>query len=487
RRWHARPPHHRSAPQAAQDLPGAGGRHADPRAAAGTARGRAAQRRTHPAGAGRGHRPARAVAPRSPHPPAPDRARRVAAAADPRGPQPAGAAHDRGGRAAHPAPGADGDRRARARRAGAGAMAVARRPARAVGAQQARADSRRQGRLLTFGQPAAVRSTAGTPEPMPNTKASAGRVLVVDDQPSNLRIISALLSRQGYSVYTAESGEEALQRLEQQSSDLVLLDMMMPGMDGFELLDEIRANPAWSGLPVVFLTAAHDRDLLLRAFDSGAVDYVTKPFMPEELLARVQAHIGLKLTRDRLERVAQERQELVNLVAHDLKNPLTSIFFASDLLITGQTREDRIPRYLQMVRDSAEDALGYIRRYLETQASARPRAGDASARACLPGLAERTGQRYALQPEERGSQRRVDGLPEQTSVAIDALVLRQVCENLISNAIKYAPGSDIDLVVRASAPGYWQLRVEDRGPGIPESRHSSLFTPFFRISTGDAA
>ena len=321
---------------------------------------------------------------------------------------------------------------------------------------------------------------------MATAKTMAGRVMVVDDQPSNLRVISALLSRQGYTVHTAESGEDALQLLERQGADLLLLDMMMPGMDGFELLEEVRQHPDWSSLPVVFLTAAHDRELLLRAFDAGAVDYVTKPFMPEELLARVQAHIGLKLTRDRLERVARERQELVNLVAHDLKNPLTSIFFASDLLITGQTREDRIPRYLQMVRDSAEDALGYIRRYLETQASARPRADDASARACLAELAEWIERRYALQLEERGSNLRIDELPEQTLVAIDALVLRQVCENLISNAIKYAPGSDIDLVVRPGAPGYWELRVEDRGPGIPESQRSALFTPFFRISTGDA-
>ena len=316
---------------------------------------------------------------------------------------------------------------------------------------------------------------------MPTSRAIAGRVLVVDDQPSNLRIISALLSRHGYTVHTAESGEEALQALERQSADLLLLDMMMPGMDGFELLEEVRRHPACSSLPVVFLTAAHDRDLLLRAFDSGAVDYVTKPFMPEELLARVQAHIGLKLTRDRLERVARERQELVNLVAHDLKNPLSSIFFASDLLITGQTREDRIPRYLQMIRDSAEDALGYIRRYLETQASARPRGDAATARACLAELAQWIEQRYALQLEERGSQLRIGALPDTTVVAIDALVLRQVCENLISNAIKYAPGSDIDLSFRPAAPGYWQLRVEDRGPGIPPDKQSALFTPFFRI------
>ena len=321
---------------------------------------------------------------------------------------------------------------------------------------------------------------------MPNLKPTAGRILVVDDQPSNLRIISALLSRQGYSVHTAESGEDALACLEQQPTDLVLLDMMMPGMDGFELLQEIRENPAWSGLPVVFLTAAHDRDLLLRAFDAGAVDYVTKPFMPEELLARVQAHIGLKLTRDRLERVARERQELVNLVAHDLKNPLSSIYFASDLLLSGQTREERIPRYLQMVRESAEDALGYIRRYLEIQASARSHAASEPARAALDELVRWVEQRYALQMEDRGACLRILSVSD-VHVAIDPLVLRQVCENLISNAIKYAPGSDIELSVQAGAPGYHQVRVEDRGPGIPAAKQSELFTPFFRVNPGDGA
>ena len=98
------------------------------------------------------------------------------------------------------------------------------------------------------------------------------------------------------------------------------------------LPDQAPARAA-AAVPVVFVTAAQDRDLLLRAFDAGVVDYVTKPFLPEELLARVNAHIGLKLTRDRLERVAREREELVNLVAHDLKNPLSSVLFASDMLL----------------------------------------------------------------------------------------------------------------------------------------------------------
>src|SRR5690606_27859129 len=131
----------------------------------------------------------------------------------------------------------------------------------------------------------------------------------------------------GYEVLSASDGEAALETASAQVPDLMLLDMMMPGMDGFELIDRIKQLPDLGQVPVVFLTAAQDRDMLLRAFDAGAVDYVTKPFMPEELLARVNAHLGLKLTRDRLERVARERQELVNLVAHDLKNPLSSVVF----------------------------------------------------------------------------------------------------------------------------------------------------------------
>ena len=178
-----------------------------------------------------------------------------------------------------------------------------------------------------------------------------GRVLVVDDQPANLRVVSALLERQGFHVAVAENGEAALDAVEAQPPDLMLLDMMMPGMDGFGVMEEMRYR-AQPRVPVVFLTAAQDRGLLLRAFEAGAVDYVVKPFIPEELLARVNAHVGLKLARDRLEQVARERQELVNLVAHDLKNPLTSVVFASDILVSGSLNPDRfrVPAVIREAR-----------------------------------------------------------------------------------------------------------------------------------------
>jgi len=317
---------------------------------------------------------------------------------------------------------------------------------------------------------------------MPNTHPVAGHVLVVDDQPANLRTLAALLSRVGYQVATAANGDAALAQVDEHSPDLILLDMMMPGMDGFGLLAELRQRPALQGVPVVFLTAAQDRDLLLRAFDGGAVDYVTKPFLPEELLARVQAHIGLKLARDRLERVARERQELVNLVAHDLKNPLTSVLFASEVLLHNGCRPERVSRYLEMIHGSAQDALGYIRRYLETQSGRRgPSGGSASLREVFAWLAER----YELQFETRGMRLVPTPPGAEAVVAIDPLVLRQVGENLLGNAMKYARGGDVELSARPSAAGYWQVLVEDRGPGIPAGRQRELFQPFVRLTDED--
>ena len=323
---------------------------------------------------------------------------------------------------------------------------------------------------------------------MPQSPLKPGRILVVDDQTANIRVVSALLERHGYQVTSASNGADALVVAAESTPDLILLDMMMPGMDGFELLAALQQVPELDGVPSIFLTAAQDRDLLLRAFDAGAVDYVTKPFIPEELLARVQAHMGLKLTRDRLQRVAQERQELVNLVAHDLKNPLTSVLFASEMLGLPDCKPERTPRYLQIIAESTQDALGYIRSYLENQEAERRPSDRPPASTCLGSTLEWLANRYELQLEAKGLRLSV-GMPErEILVAIDAQVLRQVAENLVTNAMKYArDGGELELRAWPGAPGYWQLVAQDRGPGIPEARQRQLFKPFQRLTDVDPA
>lgn len=316
------------------------------------------------------------------------------------------------------------------------------------------------------------------------TEARSGRILVVDDQPANLRVVATLLERHGLTAVAAGSGREALAAARADAPDLLLLDMRMPGMDGFELLAAFRADPALADIPAIFLTAAHDRDLLVRAFEAGAVDYVTKPFMAEELLARVDAQLGLKLTRDRLQRVARERQQLVNLVAHDLKNPLSTVLFAAQMLQQPDCRSDRVARYLQIVQESTEDALDYIRRYLEQQAAGR-RAADAEAQADLAATLDWLEQRYALPLEAAGMRLSVQAPAQPLAVAAEPLVLRQVAENLVTNALKYArAGGELTLSARAGAPGFARLLAEDRGPGIPAALQRQLFKPFQRLDPG---
>ena len=325
---------------------------------------------------------------------------------------------------------------------------------------------------------------------MPHQLSRSGRILVVDDQSANVRVVKALLERHGYVVTAASSGKDALEAATGEIPDLLLLDMMMPGMDGFELLAALRELPGFRQVPTVFLTAAQDRDLLLRAFEAGAVDYVTKPFMPEELLARVSAHLGLKLTRDRLERVAQERQELVNLVAHDLKNPLTSVLFATEMLSLPDCRPERVPRYIEIIDGSTRDALGYIRNYLEGQERAANAKATAAAPSCtwMSETLEWLVARYDLQLDAKGLRLQVSPMERDACVAIDGLVLRQVAENLVTNAVKYArDGGELELLARPGAPGYWQLVAQDRGPGIPVSRQRELFKPFQRLTEIDPA
>jgi DNA-binding response OmpR family regulator len=129
----------------------------------------------------------------------------------------------------------------------------------------------------------------------------ASNILIVDDIPSNIRLMVSILDEHGYSVSYAQSGKDAIKLCEKTSFDLILLDIMMPGMDGFEVCVEIKAMPTYEEIPIIFLTARTDQGSILKGFEKGGVDYVTKPFNEKELLVRIRTHLELKHTRDALE------------------------------------------------------------------------------------------------------------------------------------------------------------------------------------------
>ena len=156
--------------------------------------------------------------------------------------------------------------------------------------------------------------------------------MVVDDEAGNVKLIAELLSARGYDVLPAIGGEEALELATHRRPDLAIFDLRMPGMDGVELCRHFREIPELAATPVIFVTGASDSDDLVRCFEAGAVDFLSKPIRSAELLQRVRTHLELKFARDRLVIKVRDCDALTAMVAHDLKSPLASIRFSVQLL-----------------------------------------------------------------------------------------------------------------------------------------------------------
>ena len=322
--------------------------------------------------------------------------------------------------------------------------------------------------------------------PFPTIQDVKGRILIVDDQQINLDAARILLERQSYEVECVTCGEDALSQYDQFRPDLILLDMMMPGMDGFDVMAELTERYDEQLVPVLFVTAAHDEVILERAFAAGVVDFVARPYVGRELIARVNAHLGLKLASDRLRRTARDREELVNLVAHDLKNPLSSVLFAAEMLRQNALSPDRHPRYFEIIHDAASDAVGYIRDYLESRNPDGTPGYNSDARCDLRAVMHWVGHRYLENLQQHGITLSIQQPSEPAMAQIEERVVRQVVENLVTNVIKYAPNAPLVLSVRRGAPEYWRIVVTDNGPGLTDEQQRRLFKPFTRLHKGQS-
>ncbi|HLO50971.1 MAG TPA: diguanylate cyclase [Kamptonema sp.] len=171
-------------------------------------------------------------------------------------------------------------------------------------------------------------------------------ILVVDDVSDNLRLIALILEKRGYETTFATSGKQVLERVKIAKPDLILLDFMMPEMNGLEVCEQLKANPDVAEIPIIFLTASHAQEHLIQAFEKGAVDYITKPFNTPELLARVRTHLELKYTREQLKKALHEQaqltKELENLANTD---PLTGVWNRRYLLTLCEREINRVSRY----------------------------------------------------------------------------------------------------------------------------------------------
>ena len=329
-----------------------------------------------------------------------------------------------------------------------------------------------------------------TPEAAPRIQ----KVLVVDDNAMNRQVAEGHLVAAGYAVILAESGEEGLAALEARAPDLVLLDVLMPGLDGFETCKRMKQLPKGKDAPVVFLTALGDLGSHQKAIESGADDFLTKPINRTELLIRVRSlmwvkHLRDELTqgydlirsqRDALLQAQRQKAELSALVVHDLKNPLTAILVNVEFLVqqASLAADDRAA--LSDVFSAAQAMHRMVINLLDISRSEDgmliPKLGEVALAHMVEEVCGAVGRRSAEQGIKLAHEVGVD------TVTADRDLLRRLIENLLDNAIKYAPGGGtIEVRVSPSTDGTCEIHVNDQGPGVPLESREKIFEKYAQL------
>jgi two-component system sensor histidine kinase/response regulator len=314
-------------------------------------------------------------------------------------------------------------------------------------------------------------------------EAQSARILVVDDQPTNLQIVGALLGNLGHEIIPAEDGPTALKRMSLRQPDLILLDLLMPGMDGCEVCRQLKANRAWHHIPVIFLSAADDKDLIVRALDSGGVDFITKPFNQAELISRVRTQLVLKTARDRLRQLAEDKDELLGILTHDLKNYLGGMNVSAGLLHRQIARfgDERVTQLAENILRNSAQSLAFVKEFLANAAADH----EFTFMPTIVNLVEVTGataRHYMEAAQQKGITILTD-FPDRTVTArADQSALDQVLHNLTSNAVKFSlPGRKVSLSVRPTNEGA-ECEVRDEGPGFTEEDKAMMFRRYRRLS-----
>ena len=318
----------------------------------------------------------------------------------------------------------------------------------------------------------------------PLTETNTGCLLVVDDQETNIQVIGTALGRLGFEILPATSGAQAFQRLAVRRPDLILLDLLMPEMDGFEVCRRIRENPEWSEIPIIFLSSADDKSLIVRALEGGGVDYITKPFNHAELVTRVRTHLALKRARDELKQIAEDRDDLLGILTHDLKNHLGGMNMSAQLLRdrTEAMADPKLRLMAENIAYSSGQMLAFVKEFL-ANASADHGLNLRTEAVNVSDAAVRAGQQHQEAARRKQLALKVVLAPDGVNVRADRAALNQVLDNLISNAIKFSPpGKEIRLTVCAPGARYVECQIQDEGPGFSEEDRRRMFRRYSRLS-----
>ncbi len=322
--------------------------------------------------------------------------------------------------------------------------------------------------------------------------ASEGTILIVDDNLTNLQVLFRTLRDEGYHVVPAQGAASAFIRLEHLTPDLILLDIMMPEVDGFECYRRLREHADTVETPVIFISALNDDEAITRAFHLGAVDYVTKPFRSEEILARVRRQMALtrmhrQLTHsmERAEAANRAKSAFLANMSHELRTPLNAILGFAQVMERDASLPDHQRHRAQMIQRGGEYLLALINDVLDLSKIEAGRFDVLPRDWEVWGFFEHLHHAFQLRAEARGLElilRRTERVPK--NLHCDNIRLRQILNNLLGNAIKFTDKGGVTLSVDWRS-GRLRVEVVDTGVGMTAAELAQAFDPFTQVGQDD--
>ncbi len=315
--------------------------------------------------------------------------------------------------------------------------------------------------------------------------------MVVDDDRLNRRILTGILRPEGFEVVEAESGEKALELYAERPPDLILLDVVLPGLNGFETCRQLRARHGDEAAPVIFITAKGESADVVEGLSAGGVDYLPKPIRAREALARIRAHLQIRALLaeqrrlvDQLSKANAAKNKFLGMAAHDLRNPLASIRGLAEFLRDGAlgplTPDQR--DLASTIHSASQDMLQLVNELLDVAVIEAGELKLAPERSDLAPLVEKAVHLANIDAARKQTQIVLTAVARPAVATVDPHKIHQVVDNLLTNAVKFSPpGSSIKVELQP-VPGGLAIAVTDQGPGIPDSERDRLFKDFGRTS-----
>lgn len=302
-------------------------------------------------------------------------------------------------------------------------------------------------------------------------------VLVVDDNTNNLGVLYSYLDAERFTVLVSQSGERGFDLAVRKKPDLILLDVLLPGISGFETCERLKKNPETIDIPVIFISALTDVEDKVRGFQAGGVDYITKPFQQEEVLARINTHLTIKRQREELNRLNATKDRFFSIIAHDLRGPFTGLLGALEILKDSGSRLDEAATHELVVNlyETSERTYHLLENLLEWARGQQKAVKVVPRVLSMRELVGDTVELFHSSALQKGIDIRMDIRPDVTAYA-DRNMINTVVRNLVNNAVKFTPRGGQVSIVGERKGELVEIAVEDTGVGMDEAEKKELFS-----------